>query len=100
MQYHLRNVYLLGTSLAHPVIARAQISRSEGEVSSSPMVAGKGNDQIRLELAFYALQPDIQVIAPWRIPRFYETFKGRNDLLCGQEGYTTYVHQGEALVYG
>jgi argininosuccinate synthase len=42
---------------------------------------GKGNDQVRFELAFYALQPSIQVIAPWRIPEFYETFKGRNDLL-------------------
>jgi argininosuccinate synthase len=40
-----------------------------------------GNDQVRFELAFYALQPSIQVIAPWRIPEFYERFKGRNDLL-------------------
>lgn len=42
---------------------------------------GKGNDQVRFELAFYALQPSIQVIAPWRLPVFYERFAGRADLL-------------------
>jgi argininosuccinate synthase len=42
---------------------------------------GKGNDQVRFELAFYALQPTITVIAPWRDPVFYNKFKGRNDLL-------------------
>ena len=49
---------------------------------------GKGNDQVRFELAFYALQPSIQVIAPWRIPEFYERFQGRNDLLdfAAQQG--------------
>ena len=45
------------------------------------MSYGKGNDGVRFELAYYALQPSIQVIAPWRIPEFYETFKGSNDLL-------------------
>jgi argininosuccinate synthase len=77
------NVYLLGTSLARPVIARAQIAVAQKEKCQfvSHGCTGKGNDQVRFELAFYALQPDIQVIAPWRIPQFYETFKGRNDLL-------------------
>ena len=42
---------------------------------------GKGNDQVRFELAFYALQPSIKVIAPWRMPTFYHRFAGRNDLL-------------------
>ena len=42
---------------------------------------GKGNDQVRFELAFYALQPSIKVIAPWRIPEFYDRFPGRVDLL-------------------
>ena len=42
---------------------------------------GKGNDQVRFELAFYALQPSIKVIAPWRDPAFYNRFQGRNDLL-------------------
>lgn len=77
------NVYLLGTSLARPVIARAQIAvaQKEGCQYISHGCTGKGNDQVRFELAFYALQPSIKVIAPWRIPEFYETFKGRNDLL-------------------
>jgi argininosuccinate synthase len=76
-------VYLLGTSLARPVIARSQISIAQKENCAfvSHGCTGKGNDQVRFELAFYALQPSIQVIAPWRIPEFYETFRGRNDLL-------------------
>ncbi|KAM0088053.1 argininosuccinate synthetase [Aspergillus fumigatus] len=88
------NVYLLGTSLARPVIARAQIdvakvveshidkiTQREGCFAVSHGCTGKGNDQVRFELAFYALQPDIKVIAPWRDPAFYNRFAGRNDLL-------------------
>jgi argininosuccinate synthase len=45
------------------------------------LTLGKGNDQVRFELAFYALQPSIKVIAPWRDPVFYERFAGRQDLL-------------------
>jgi argininosuccinate synthase len=51
------------------------------QVSSSVTVVGKGNDQVRFELAFYAIQPSIKVIAPWRDPKFFERFKGRKDLL-------------------
>ncbi|TAQ83457.1 hypothetical protein B7494_g8220 [Chlorociboria aeruginascens] len=77
------NVYLLGTSLARPVIARSQIAvaQKEGCIAVSHGCTGKGNDQVRFELAFYALQPSIKVIAPWRMPEFYERFAGRNDLL-------------------
>ncbi|CZT16370.1 probable ARG1 Argininosuccinate synthetase [Ramularia collo-cygni] len=77
------NVYLLGTSLARPVIARAQIAVAQQEncFAVSHGCTGKGNDQVRFELAFYALQPSIKVIAPWRDPIFYERFQGRNDLL-------------------
>jgi argininosuccinate synthase len=77
------NVYLLGTSLARPVIARAQIdvAKREGCFAVSHGCTGKGNDQVRFELAFYALEPTIKVIAPWRDPVFYERFVGRNDLL-------------------
>ncbi|MCJ1306169.1 argininosuccinate synthetase [Hypocenomyce scalaris] len=77
------NVYLLGTSLARPVIARSQIAVAQKEncVAVSHGCTGKGNDQVRFELAFYALQPSIKVIAPWRIPEFYTRFAGRNDLL-------------------
>ncbi|MCJ1262305.1 argininosuccinate synthetase [Lobaria immixta] len=76
-------VYLLGTSLARPVIARSQIAVAQKEkcVAVPHGCTGKGNDQVRFELAFYALQPSIKVIAPWRLPEFYTRFVGRNDLL-------------------
>lgn len=75
--------YLLGTSLARPVIARAQIRVAQQENCQfvSHGCTGKGNDQVRFELAFYTLQPSIKVIAPWRLPEFCDKFKGRQDLL-------------------
>lgn len=78
-----RLTHRAGTSLARPVIARRQIAvaQKEGCVAVSHGCTGKGNDQVRFELAFYALQPSIKVIAPWRMPVFYERFAGRNDLL-------------------
>ncbi|TKA73413.1 Argininosuccinate synthase [Cryomyces minteri] len=77
------NVYLLGTSLARPILAKSmmQTAQKEGCQYVSHGCTGKGNDQVRFELAFYALQPSIQVIAPWRDPVFYKRFAGRNDLL-------------------
>jgi argininosuccinate synthase len=61
--------YLLGTSIARPLIAKRQIeiARREGADAVAHGATGKGNDQVRFELTFYALEPDIQVIAPWRI---------------------------------
>ena len=61
-------VYLLGTSIARPLIAKRQIeiARDVGADAVSHGATGKGNDQVRFELAYYALQPDIKVIAPWR----------------------------------
>jgi len=44
------------------------------------MVVGKGNDQVRFELGYLALSPKIKIIAPWRMPEFYDRFAGRNDL--------------------
>ncbi|KAH8978580.1 putative argininosuccinate synthase [Lactarius hatsudake] len=77
------NVYLLGTSLARPVIARGMIAVADKEGCDfvSHGCTGKGNDQVRFELAFYGLKPDIKVIAPWRIPEFYHRFAGRQALL-------------------
>lgn len=77
------NVYLLGTSLARPVIARGMIEVAEkvGCDYVAHGCTGKGNDQVRFELAFYGLKPDIKVIAPWRIPEFYHRFAGRQHLL-------------------
>lgn len=74
--------YLMGTSLARPLIARAmmQVAKDEGAEFVSHGATGKGNDQIRFELGAYALVPTIKVIAPWRLPEFYKRFPGRNDL--------------------
>jgi argininosuccinate synthase len=60
--------YLLGTSIARPLIAKRQIeiARATGADAVSHGATGKGNDQVRFELGYYALQPDIRVIAPWR----------------------------------
>jgi len=61
-------VYLLGTSIARPLIAKKQIEIAEkvGADSVCHGATGKGNDQVRFELTYYALKPDIKVIAPWR----------------------------------
>src|SRR5205085_767191 len=61
--------YLLGTSIARPLIAKRQIeiAREVGADAVSHGATGKGNDQVRFELGYYALKPDIKVIAPWRI---------------------------------
>lgn len=77
------DVYLLGTSLARPVIAKAQIdvAEQEGCFAVAHGCTGKGNDQIRFELSFYALKPDVKCIAPWRLPEFFERFAGRADLI-------------------
>src|SRR5437868_13184315 len=77
-------VYLLGTSLARPVIAKRQIeiAQKEGADAVAHGATGKGNDQVRFELTYYALQPDIKVVAPWR----EWEFKGRSDLIA-------YAHQ-------
>src|SRR5215510_15146815 len=79
-------VYLMGTSLARPVIAKRQIeiAQQEGADAVAHGATGKGNDQVRFELTYYALQPDIKVIAPWR----EWDFKGRSDLMayCAKHG--------------
>ncbi|PWA26869.1 hypothetical protein CCH79_00000946 [Gambusia affinis] len=75
--------YLLGTAIARPCIARRQveIARKEGAQFVSHGATGKGNDQIRFELTCYALYPEVKIIAPWRIPEFYNRFRGRTDLM-------------------
>ena len=61
-------VYLLGTSIARPLIAKRQIEIAKecGADAVSHGATGKGNDQIRFEVGYYALKPDVKVIAPWR----------------------------------
>eukprot|EP00172_Hildenbrandia_rubra_P004621 Plantae.Rhodophyta-Hildenbrandia_rubra.ctg9700.p1 GENE.Plantae.Rhodophyta-Hildenbrandia_rubra.ctg9700~~Plantae.Rhodophyta-Hildenbrandia_rubra.ctg9700.p1 ORF type:complete len:452 (+),score=85.18 Plantae.Rhodophyta-Hildenbrandia_rubra.ctg9700:115-1470(+) len=76
--------YLLGTALARPCIARRQVQIAQKEDAEyvSHGATGKGNDQVRFELTFYAIAPTIKVIAPWREKSFIEKFKGRSDLLA------------------
>jgi argininosuccinate synthase len=73
-------VYLMGTSLARPLIAKKQIeiAQKEGARAVSHGATGKGNDQVRFELTYYALDPHIRVIAPWR----EWPFKSRSDLIA------------------
>lgn len=75
--------YLLGTSLARPLIAKKQIdvARNEGATAVGHGATGKGNDQVRFELTYYSLNPDIHVVAPWKIPDFYQKYPGRKELL-------------------
>jgi argininosuccinate synthase len=72
-------VYLLGTSIARPLISKAQIeiARKVGADAVCHGATGKGNDQVRFELSYYALEPSIRIIAPWREWQF----KSRTDLL-------------------
>jgi argininosuccinate synthase len=75
--------YLLGTALARPLIAKKQIevAKSEGASAVAHGATGKGNDQVRFELCYYALMPGVKVISPWKDKEFLATFKGRTDLL-------------------
>ena len=65
--------YLLGTSMARPVIAKAlvDVARKEGATAICHGATGKGNDQIRFELGIKALAPDLKIIAPWRMPEVW-----------------------------
>ena len=74
--------YLLGTAIARPVIARKQIeiARREGADAVAHGATGKGNDQVRFELAFARLAPDLKVVAPWRMADW--PFKGRADMIA------------------
>ncbi len=77
------NQYFLGTSIARPIIAKAQIeiARLENATTVAHGATGKGNDQCRFELTYAALSPDLQVIAPWRMKEFRETFPGRTEMI-------------------
>jgi argininosuccinate synthase len=75
--------YLMGTSIARPIIAKRQIEIAEKEKAQfvSHGATGKGNDQVRFELSYYALKPDIKVLAPWKMEEFLTRFKGRTDMI-------------------
>ena len=77
---YMRHKYLLGTSMARPVIAKklVEIARKEGAAAICHGATGKGNDQIRFELGIKALAPDLKIIAPWRMTDVW-TMQSRED---------------------
>jgi len=90
-------LYLLGTSIARPLIAKKQIdiAQKEGAQAVSHGATGKGNDQVRFELTYYALKPDVKVIAPWR----EWNFKSRSDLIEYAEKHSIPVPVSKAKPY-
>jgi argininosuccinate synthase len=83
-QAKYENIYLLGTSIARPLIAKACVQRARevGAVAFVHGATGKGNDQCRFQLAAEALEPSIRIIAPWRIEKFRDAFPGRSEMLA------------------
>jgi argininosuccinate synthase len=82
-QAKYEGVYLLGTSIARPLISKVclQAAREVGADAYAHGATGKGNDQCRFQLAAEALNPDIRIIAPWRIERFRKSFPGRTEMI-------------------
>jgi len=85
--------YLLGTSLARPLIAKKQIEIAAKEKAEyvSHGATGKGNDQVRFELTYYALNPNIKVLAPWKMQSFLDDFKGRDEMIAYAKKYSIEV---------
>lgn len=82
--------YLLGTSIARPLIGKAhvEIAEKEGADAVAHGATGKGNDQVRFELAYAALAPKLQIISPWRMDVFRKAFPGRSEMIdyCREHG--------------
>ena len=93
--------YLLGTAIARPIISKRQIEIANrvGAQYVSHGATGKGNDQVRFELAYYALNPEIKVIAPWKNKEFLNAFKGRTDLLNYAEKHGIPTKQSASKPY-
>ena len=93
--------YLLGTSVARPLIAKRQIEIAEKENAQfvSHGATGKGNDQVRFELSYYALNPDIKVLAPWKMDEFLTRFEGRKDMLNYADQHGIPVKASRAMPY-
>lgn len=93
--------YLLGTSIARPLIAgrMVEIARAEGATAIAHGATGKGNDQVRFELTAAALAPDIRVIAPWRNEEFRQAFPGRAEMIAYAEKHGIPVQASAAKPY-
>ncbi|NQT39609.1 MAG: argininosuccinate synthase [Planctomycetes bacterium] len=83
-QAKYEGIYLLGTSIARPLISKGclQVAREVGADAYAHGATGKGNDQCRFQLAAEALEPDVEVIAPWRIEKFRQAFPGRSEMIA------------------
>lgn len=83
-QAKYEQIYLLGTSIARPLISKVclQVAREVGATAYAHGATGKGNDQCRFQLAAQALDPQIEVIAPWRIRSFRDRFPGRSEMIA------------------
>ncbi len=81
--------YMLGTSLARPIIAKRhiEIAKKEGTKYVAHGATGKGNDQVRFEFGYYMNMPDVKIISPWKDPEFLSQFEGRSDMLAYAEKY-------------
>jgi argininosuccinate synthase len=88
-QAKYEGVYLLGTSIARPLISKVclQVAREVGADAYAHGATGKGNDQCRFQLAAEALNPAIRIIAPWRMEKFRQRFPGRTEMIafCNQK---------------
>jgi argininosuccinate synthase len=93
--------YLLGTSIARPLIAKrmVEIARAEGAIAIAHGATGKGNDQVRFELTAAALAPELEVIAPWRLESFREEFPGRAEMIAYAEKHDIPVQASAAKPY-
>jgi argininosuccinate synthase len=93
--------YLLGTAIARPLIAKRhiEIARREGARSVAHGATGKGNDQVRFELAYAALDPSVEVISPWKTREFLDEFRGRTDLIAYAERHGIDVKTTAAKPY-
>ncbi|UQZ84375.1 Argininosuccinate synthase [Paenibacillus konkukensis] len=93
--------YLLGTSIARPLIAKrmVEIARKEGATAIAHGATGKGNDQVRFELTVAALAPELDVIAPWRLDEFRDTFPGRAEMIAYAEKHGIPVTASAAKPY-
>ena len=87
--------YLLGTSIARPCISKDMVDLAirEGADAIAHGATGKGNDQVRFELAVNALAPNIKVIAPWRDPEFRQQFPGRTEMIAYAESHGIPIRQ-------
>jgi argininosuccinate synthase len=100
-QAKYESIYLLGTSIARPLISKAclEVAKEVGAKAYAHGATGKGNDQCRFQLAAEALDPDVEVIAPWRNKKFRSQFPGRTELIAYCESKNIPVKASTAKPY-